>query len=102
MNPRQHLKYWLYGRCPGFAGSFPYFGTKVYFPKGSLSFRSACKQGIFEADNVRILQALARPDAVLFDVGANIGLMAVPVLRHEPGCRVVSFEPSANVLSFLQ
>ena len=99
---RSLAKRFIYGHLPGASGSFPYFGTRVYFPKGSSSFLAACEQGVFEADNVRILQALARPDAVLFDVGANIGLMAVPVLRHEPGCRVVSFEPSANVLPFLQ
>ena len=40
---RQRLKYWLYGSCPGIAGSFNYFGTRVRFPKGSLGFRAACR-----------------------------------------------------------
>lgn len=102
MNLRQTMKWWLYGSCPGFAGAFPYYGVKVHFPKGSRSFWAACDQGIYEADNVRILLALARPDAVMFDIGANIGLMAAPVLRHEPKCRIVSFEPSPNVLPYLQ
>ena len=102
MNFRKSLKHWLYGSCPGLAGAFPYFGTRVYFPKGSLSFTAVCEQGIFESDNLRILQSLVRPDTVYFDIGANIGLMAVPVLQNNPKCRVVSFEPSPNVLPYLQ
>ena len=99
---KRPMKRLLYGYCPGFAGAFPYFGSKVYFPKNSVSFRAACDQGVFEADNVRILEALVRPDAVMFDVGANIGLMAIPVLKNEPKCRIVSFEPSMNVLPYLE
>ncbi len=102
MTPRQTIKYWLYGRCPGFAGSFPYFGARIYFPKGAVLFQSVCEQGIFEADNVRLLQELVRPGSCFFDVGANIGLMSAPVLRTVPDVRVVSFEPSPNTLPYLQ
>jgi FkbM family methyltransferase len=102
MTFRQQLKYWLYGHCPGFAGAFPYFTKRVHFPKGSLSFKAACAQGIFEADNVRLLQALTRPGTCLFDVGTNIGLMAIPVLHAQPHSRVISFEPSPNVLDSLR
>jgi FkbM family methyltransferase len=102
MTFRKKLKYWLYGSCPGLAGSFPYYGTRLHFPKGSLSFRAACEQGIFEADNVRVLQALVKPETFLFDVGANIGLMSAPVLYHVRDARVVAFEPSPNTLPFLQ
>jgi len=102
MTLRKAAKQWLYGRCPGFAGSFPYFGTRIYFPKGSRSFEAACEQGVFEADNVRMLQGLVRPDTWFFDVGTNIGLMSVPVLQHVPQARVLSFEPSPNVLVSLQ
>jgi hypothetical protein len=91
MTLRQTIKYWLYGRCPGFAGSFPYFGTRVYFPPGSKSFLAACEQGIFEADNVRLLQGLVRPGSYFFDVGTNIGLMSAPVLHTAPDVRIVSF-----------
>ena len=102
MTLRQRFKYWLYGYCPGFAGAFNYFGTKIYFPRGSLSFLAACQQGIFEADNVRLLQGLVRPGSLFFDVGTNIGLMSVPVLRTVPGARVVSFEPSPNSIPWLR
>jgi len=102
MSLRKKIKRLLYGRCPGFAGAFPYFGLKVYFPPRSLSFYAACEQGIFEHDNVRVLQSLIRPGTTMFDVGGNIGLMAIPVLKSCPDCRVVTFEPSANVLPSLR
>lgn len=101
MTWRSKLKYWLYGSCPGFAGSFPYFATRVYFPKGSLSFAAACDQGIFEAHNVRLLQSLVRPGTFFLDVGTNIGLMSLPILNGNPDVHVVSFEASPNVLPYL-
>jgi len=45
---------------------------------------------------------LAEPSTTVFDVGANIGLMAIPVLRSCGTCRVVSFEPSPNSLPYLE
>lgn len=102
MSIRKRLKRWLYGSCPGFAGSFPYFGFRIHFPPRSKSFVAACEQGIFEADIVRLLQKLATPGTHVFDVGGNIGLMAAPVLRACPTCTVVSFEPSPNSLPYLR
>lgn len=99
---RKRLKRWLYGRCPGLSGAFTYFGVRVFFPRNSLSFRAACDQGIFEHDNLRVLTALARPASWLFDIGANIGLMAIPLLHHDQSLKVVSFEPSPNSLPSLQ
>jgi FkbM family methyltransferase len=102
MSFRKRFKRWLYGSCPGFAGSFPYCGVEVFFPPGSNSFYAACEQGIYEADIARLLQRLARPGTHMFDVGGNIGLMAIPVLQHCPGCTVVSFEPSPSSLPYLR
>jgi len=99
---RKTIKRLLYGSCPGFAGSFPYFGVEVHFPPRSWSFYAACEEGIFEHANVRVLQSLVRPGTTMFDVGANIGLMSVPVLRHSADCRVISFEASPNVLPSLR
>jgi FkbM family methyltransferase len=98
VTPRQWAKYHRYNR----AGVFPYFGFRVYFPKGSSAFRAACEQGIFEAPNVRILQRLCRPGTYMFDVGANLGLMALPVLSATSESRLVSFEPSPNTIPFLR
>lgn len=102
MNARQLAKYWLYNSVPGFRGRFPYFGTPVYFPKNALLFWAVCDQGIFEADIVHRMVSLARPDTTVFDVGANLGLMSVPVLKGCPACRVVSFEPSPSSLPYLR
>jgi len=99
---RKKIKRLLYSRCPGFTGAFPYYGVKTYFPPRSLSFYAACEQGTFEHENVHILRSLVRPHSTMFDVGANIGLMAIPVLQCIPHSRVVSFEPSANVLPYLR
>ena len=84
MTLRQGFKHWLYGRCPGFSGSFPYFGTQVFFPKDSLLFRYACEQGVYECRNVDVLTRLARPQTWYFDVGTNLGFMSVPVLAMAP------------------
>ena len=102
MTLRKTVKHWFYGRCPGFAGSFPYYGARIYFPKGSLLFRLTCEQGVYESHNVDLLASLAAPGKWYFDVGTNLGLMSVPVLSMVPDCRVLSFEPSPGVLPYLQ
>jgi FkbM family methyltransferase len=102
MRLRKRLRYWLYGHCPGLAGSFPYYGTRVHFPRGSMGFREACLQNVFEADNVRLLQHLVKPHTTYLDIGANIGLMAIPILNACPDCLVVSFDPSPNSLPYLR
>jgi FkbM family methyltransferase len=102
MTIRKLVKRWYYSSSPFAQGAFPYFGTRVYFPKNSWSFLAACDQGIFESDNVRLLQTLVRPNTWLFDVGANIGLMSIPVLQSITGSQVASFEPSPNVLEHLK
>lgn len=99
---RRLLKYWLYGFCPGLAGAFPYFGTRVYFPRGSFMFRLACAQGVFEREIINLITALIEPGTTMFDVGANIGLMAIPALKTCSSCRVVSFEPSPSSVPYLQ
>ena len=102
MNARKLVKYWLYNSMPGFSGRFPYFGTRVYFPKHALLFRAVCEQGIFEADIVHRMTRLARAGTTVIDVGANLGLMSVPVLDACSSCRVVSFEPSPSSLPYLE
>lgn len=102
MTLRRRAKFFLYNSVPGFAGRFPYYGTTVHFPPGAPLFRWICEQGRFEPEIIDRLVALARPRTTVFDIGANIGLMAVPVLQGCATCRVVSFEPSPNSLPFLQ
>jgi FkbM family methyltransferase len=92
----------VYGYLPGTAGAFPYYGSKVYFPRGSAVFDLICKNGIFEPEIVHLLLKLTRAETTIFDVGANLGLMALPMLQACRTCRVVSFEPSPNSLRFLR
>lgn len=95
---RRFAKYWLYGSL----GRFTYYGVRVHFPRWAPVFRVVCRQGRFEPDIIDRLVALAAPNTTMFDVGANIGLMAIPVLRQQSSCRVVSFEPSPNSLPYLR
>jgi FkbM family methyltransferase len=83
-------------------GWFFYFGTKVYFPPKSLIFQLACKQDIYEREIVDLLVRLTRPNTTVMDVGANIGLMSVALLKACPAIQVLSFEPSINSVPYLQ
>lgn len=99
---RKAAKRLLYDKCPGFAGRFPYFGTRVYFPKGDYIFKEACRHGIYEQDTLNAIRAFATSGTAIFDVGANIGLLSASVLESCKDCTVVSFEPSPSVLPFLR
>lgn len=101
MDLKKRIKSWLYGYCPGFSGSFPYYGAKVFFPKNSHIFKLACKQGIYERSNVGLISNLLKSNSVYLDIGANIGLMSIPILHSHPDCKVISVEPSPNSLPFL-
>lgn len=101
MTLRRKLKRVLYRRVPGIRGRFPYFGVEVFFPPESLVFALACDQGIYEESNLRLLQAALRPNTTAFDIGANIGLMSIPLLAADATVRVVSFEPSPAVAPWL-
>jgi FkbM family methyltransferase len=61
----------------------------------------ACDQGTYEHEIVRLLLTLVKPNSYFFDVGANIGLISIPILFHIESCTVISFEPSPNTLPFL-
>ncbi len=101
MNLKRSVKRWLYGSCPGWKGAFPYFGTRVHFPPGSLIFELAMADGIFEHENLKLLQSALRPRTWAFDIGANIGLMSAPLLLTEPTLRVVSVEASPRTAAHL-
>ena len=99
---RKKFKKFLYGQCPGYRGRFPYFGAMVHFPLNSFAFAMACEEGIYEAENVRLLRSFVGPDTWMFDVGTNIGLMSLPVLQGEPKARVLCLEPSPNTVPYLE
>jgi FkbM family methyltransferase len=86
---------------PWLAGSFPYCGTRVFFPKNAYIFTIVCEEGIYEKEVLRHIQTVVKPGSWYFDVGANIGLLSVPVLRSCTHVHVLSFEPSPNSRPYL-
>lgn len=84
------------------SGSFPYFGSRIYSPADSLIFRRVRSEGVFERETCYYLMKAAAGASWYFDVGANLGLMSIPLLRKHPGLKVVSLEPSPNSLPYLQ
>ena len=102
MSLRKSLKKIIYGHCPGLAGALPYFGTRVFFPRNAFIFELACEEGIYEQELLRQVQGVITPGSWYFDVGANIGLMSVPILSTCQNIHVVSFEPSPNSRTYLQ
>lgn len=101
MTLRNGTKYIMRGLCPGIGGKFTYCGTKTYFPKGSALFRAVCERGPWEPTTIEWLQHSVRPNEWFFDVGSNIGLTSIPVLRGNVKVRVLSFEPSPNSAPYL-
>lgn len=99
---RRRLKYLYYNSWLRRNASFPYYGVQVHFHRGSEAFRAVCEHGIYESENLCVMKAFLQPHATVFDVGANIGLIAIPLLASDASVRVVSFEPSPNVLPLLQ
>lgn len=82
-------------------GYFLYFGVKVFSPSESILFERVRREGVFERDVCTRMQHLARSGTWFFDVGANLGLMSVPVLADNPNVCAVSIEPSPNSFPFL-
>src|SRR5260370_41960132 len=92
----------LFGSLPFIRGKFPYYGHAVYFPPGSHTFERACADGIYERETVNFILSLVEPGTTYFDVGANIGLLSVPVLAERPFVKVVSIEAAPDTLHFLK
>jgi len=102
MRARGLAKRLLFGTAPFFRGRFRYYDHVVHFPLGSHIFERACDEGIYEREVTNLILALAEPGTAYFDVGANIGLLSVPVLSVCPTVKVVSIEPSPDTLPFLR
>jgi len=82
-------------------GSFPYYQQQVYFPKNSIIFSRVIDEGIYEYGNVKIMETLIKPNTFVLDIGANIGLMAIPMLTSSKNVSVISVEPSPNSFPYL-
>ena len=65
---------------------------------GPINIRTNGEEALIEK-----LIARLPPDAVLFDVGANVGDYTLALLRHcGPGVRIFAFEPAARTFALLQ
>jgi FkbM family methyltransferase len=102
MHARRLLKRLAYGTYPLYRGWFPYFGQAVYFPSGSHLFNRACAEGVYEQQIANLLTSLAKPHTTFMDVGANIGLLSIPVLAHNADVRVISIEASPHTARHLK
>ena len=97
MRLRGRLKYLLYSA----SGSFPYFGHTVHFPPHSHIFVRACAEGIYEQQTATLLMALVQPSTTFMDIGANIGLLSIPVLVQS-AAHTVSVEASPDTFRYLK
>jgi FkbM family methyltransferase len=71
-----------------------YFGYRlVYEPNDHLVSRYAAV-GTYEEEVIAFLKRAMRPDSVVFDIGANIGMFALAVARIAPNASIHCFEPS--------
>lgn len=83
-------------------GSFKYYDQTIYFPKNSIIFQRAVLEGIYEHEILGFITPLIKPGTEVFDIGANIGIMAVPLLKSDKSIQLVSVEASPNSLPYLK
>ncbi len=98
---KQYLRRYISKKIWNQRGVFPYYGQKVFFPKNSLIFNRAIKENVYEKENVILMKQLMQDETTVLDIGANIGLMAIPLLALNPSIKLVSVEPSPNSYPYL-
>ena len=96
------LKKTLYKNYLKQKGAFNYFGEKVFFPKNSTTFIVVNNNGIYEHEILKFLLNNIKDNSTYLDIGANIGLMSIPVLKQNKTIKVISVEASPNTFSFLK
>ena len=102
MRLRGKLKQIAYGRRPFYRGTFPYFDHDVHFPFRSHLFDRACAEGIYEQEILELISCFIGQAGTYIDIGANIGLMSIPVLMRRPDVHVISVEASPETLRLLE
>jgi FkbM family methyltransferase len=83
-------------------GSFKYYNQTIFFPKNSVIFKKTILEGIYEHELLSFILPLIKPGTEVFDIGANIGIIAVPLLASEKSITLVSVEASPNSLPYLK
>lgn len=78
-------------------------GLKFICPnfKENVSFELLIN-GIYEQRNIDFILNNIPHNAIIFDVGANIGAVAIPIAKKRPDVKIYCFEASKKVFSFLR
>ena len=78
-------------------------GLQYYLPnlKENIAFEIFA-DGIYEKETSDLIVEKLCPNAVLLDVGANIGSITMPVCTARPDVKVICAEASVNVFTYLQ
>jgi len=95
----------LGARVLPFDRTFRFAGYKVYYqPGNALVARVRKAGGTFEPELTADIVTLLRdhPNPVLLDIGANIGLITLAVVRAVPNARVYAFEPGPTQYALLR
>jgi FkbM family methyltransferase len=79
------------------------FGNVLHVPslQGPISV-GLFGYGVHEPDTLAAILRQLRPSGVFVDVGANIGVLALPVAACRPDARVICIEADPGIVSFLQ
>lgn len=96
LTSRLHLAVW------NARGWFPWRGGRVYAPRNAHLMREVAKLGDYEPAVNQVVRVFARPGTVVVDVGANLGLVSLAVLKSNDGVTVHSYEPSNNSAGYLR
>jgi len=84
--------------------------TTINTPDGPFTFAGNSTDGYFQnlqgftsasADLIEFVRYL-KPDGIILDVGANIGITALLMAQAAPECEVVAFEPSPENAAFFR
>ncbi len=82
-------------------GSVRWKGATLYFPRDSQVALGIVRTGGWVLPVTALIETAARDGTTVFDVGANVGGSALPLLAAHDTISVVSFEPSPSVLPYL-
>ena len=63
-------------------------------PNDEITILPSLINGTYESDEINYFLALLKTDAVVLDVGANIGIFSLPIARHLTEGFLYAFEPS--------
>jgi FkbM family methyltransferase len=88
------LQRWL--RRPAITARTRYGAVLALHPEDYID-RIVLKEGGYESEVMEALRPFFAPGAVLWDIGANIGLHSVSAARLAPGMPIHSFEPNPSV-----